>query len=392
LRLVHYLPRILLAEGGLVRAVYDLSLAMARRGHEVTVLSYDVADAPAEWRRGEAGFPRVVRLDWPRLPRQILSWRALKAASKWLERADVVHCHGPFMFGSVQIANLARRVARPYVYTVHGMLDDWSMSTGAVRKRAFLALGIRRCLERAARVLCTADAELEQAKKWFPRGRGVVLPYLVDTSPFVELPGPGAARRAFAPLQAPVPRVLFMSRLHPKKGLEILLRAMKRMRETGPPVRLVIAGAGDAAYTASLHALTRDLDITDWVDFLGMVSGALKVSLIEACDVFALPTSQENFGLALIEAMACGLTVVTTRGVDIWRELEKAGARVVDPSNESFASALIELFAQPEALVERGLGGRRWVMAEFDPQRSVERYEALYREVAAEMPKRVTGG
>lgn len=367
-----------------MRAVWDLTQAMANRGHAVTILSYDIQDAPAEWLRGEEGFPRVVKLDWPRLPRQVLPRRALKIVSAEISRTDAVHCHGPFMIGSLQTARLAHRAGRPYVFTLHGMLDDWSMSKGAWRKRAFLALGVRRCLELASRVHCTADAELEQARKWFPRGRGMVLPYLVDTKLFVELPGPALAREAFAVLRPPGPRVLFMGRLHLKKGIEVLLGAVRRLHHSGLRARLIVAGSGDEPYVNSLRAKVRELGIQSSVDFLGLVTGERKLSLYQACDVLALPTNQENFGLVLIEAMACGTPVVTTRGVDIWREIEAAGAVIVEQTEESLAEALRGLLSDPHSLSERGAAGRGWVMNAFEPAGSALKYENLYRTIIAE--------
>ncbi|MCC7193603.1 MAG: glycosyltransferase [Phycisphaeraceae bacterium] len=384
LQILHYLPRILLAEGGLVRAVWDLSSAMASRGHAVTLLSYDVQDAPDSWMRGEAGFPRVVRLDWPRLPRQILSRRSLNIVSDEVRRADIVHCHGPFMIGSLQTARVARRLGCPCIFTLHGMLDDWSMSKGALRKRAFLALGVRRCLEQASRVHCTAQAELDQARKWFPQGRGVVLPYLVDTQPYAELPGPAAAQDAFVSLRNDEPRILFMGRLHPKKGIELLLGAAGGLRDAGLRARLIIAGPGEETYIKALRLQAQKLGIADRVDFLGLVTGRQKLSLYQACDVLVLPTSQENFGLVLIEAMACGTPVVTTRGVDIWREISQAGATIIERTEAALTEALRILLADPQALSARGTVGRQWVLSTFAPAEAVGKYEALYREVIAE--------
>lgn len=378
---VHYLPLIALEEGGLVRSVYDLCQVMASRGMDVTLVTYDTRDAPAAWLEGGEGVPRVVKVPGPILPRQILGRRSLKIAAQWIAQADVVHVHGPFILSSVQIAKVARRLRKPYVFTLHGMLDDWSMARRPLLKRLFMALGVKRALRRASRVHCTAEKELEQAQKWFGEGWGVVLPYIVDTKPYVTLPGPEKAKAAFPVLRRPEKKVLFLGRLHEKKGVDLLIRAAASPRSGVEPFRVVIAGPSEPAYLDSLKRLAGTLGVFERVDFIGMVRGDLKVSLMQSVDLMALPTWQENFGLVLVESMACGTPVVTTFGVDIWPEIEAAGGLVCDRSSEAFALALRDALGAPEVLKRRGEMGRRWVMDQLNPALVAQGYEALYREV-----------
>lgn len=380
---VHYLPLIALEEGGLVRSVFDLCQLLAARGMDVTLLTYDTRDAPAAWLSGEPGFPRVVKMPKPILPRQILGGRSLKIAAEWMRKADLVHVHGPFILSSVQMANLARRLGKPYVFTAHGMLDDWSMARRPFLKRMFMSLGVKRALRRAARVHCTADKELEQAQKWFGEGWGVVLPYVVNTRPYENLPGPEAAREKFPALRRPEKKVLFLGRLHEKKGADLLIRAVASPRSGAEPFRVVIAGPGEPSYVEGLRRLAVRMGVLERVDFIGMVGSDLKVSLMQSVELMALPTWQENFGLVLVESMACGTPVVTTFGVDIWPEIESAGGLVCERSSESFALALCDGLASPAVLKRRGEMGRKWVMETLNPQVVVRGYEALYREVAA---------
>ncbi|MCE9591740.1 MAG: glycosyltransferase [Planctomycetes bacterium] len=379
---VHYLPSIALHEGGLVRAVFDLCRVLASRGMDVTLLTYDTRDAPKAWLDGEPGTPRVVKMPGPILPRQILGSRSMKIAAEWIEKTDVVHLHGPFILSSVQMAKLARRMKKPYVFTAHGMLDDWSMARRPLLKRLFMAMGVRRALRRASRVHCTADKELEQAQKWFGEGWGIVLPYVVDTQPYENLPGPEAAKAKFPDLRRPEKKVLFLGRLHPKKGVDILLRAAASPRSGYEPFRVVIAGPSEPEYLDGLRRLAGTLGVLERVDFLGMVGGDLKLSLMQSVDVMALPTWQENFGLVLVESMACGTPVVTTWGVDIWPEIEQAGGLICDRSSEAFAMAFRDVLANPVQLRHRGQMGRQWVMETLNPTLVVQGYEAMYREVS----------
>jgi glycosyltransferase involved in cell wall biosynthesis len=132
-----------------------------------------------------------------------------------------------------------------------------------------------------------------------------------------------------------------------------------------------------------LRALADSLNLGDACRFLGMVTGAAKQSLYQAADVFALPTSQENFGLVYTESLACGTPIVATRGTDIWRDLERSGGAVIaDPSPEAFADAIAELAADRKRRAEMGRRGRAFVFAWLNPDKVAAEFEALYAEAA----------
>lgn len=361
LHVVHYLPAVRLAEGGVVRAVLDLCGATAARGHRVTLLTADAADAPGGLAvRLLPGKPRVGGL---------LASTSMTVAAQALREATFLHLHGPWDMAHVQLARVARALGVSYGVTAHGMLDDWSMAQKGLKKRIHLGLFGRRLLRGAAWLHCTAEGEAAQVRLRVPEAHVVVAPLVFDTAPFCALP-------AAAP-SSDLPRVLFLSRLHPKKGLEKLIAACGELKRRGRPVALGVAGSGDPLYVASLGFLAQKEGVE--VEFLGMVTGEDKVRTLRRADVFALPTSQENFGLALVEAMACGVPVVTTRGVDIWPELEGAGARILEVSATAgqWADAIAGML-DTEDRAALGGRGRTWVMEELAPKKTMARYEALY--------------
>jgi glycosyltransferase involved in cell wall biosynthesis len=122
--------------------------------------------------------------------------------------------------------------------------------------------------------------------------------------------------------------------------------------------------------------------------FLGLVSGVEKLSVYQAADLFVLPTSQENFGFVFPEALACGVPVVTTKGVDTWPELEGSGGAMIVPAEAAaMAEAIRQLLADPDRCRRMGAKGREWVLREFGGTAVVERYEALYADAAGLGPK-----
>lgn len=378
MKIVHYLTRFVLADGGVVRAVLDLAAALAAKGHEVVALTYNDADVPADWRSGRAGVPRLVTLDSPRGRLGLLPRPSLVRAAEALRGADALHLHTPWEPSNPQLAAAAHRAGAPYIVSVHGMLDDWCMTQATAKKRLYLALRGRRFLEGAACVHCTAQAELEQAHKWFPNGRGGVIPLVFDLAPYADLPGPEAAQRAFPTLADARLKLLFLSRIHPKKGLEVLIDAAALLVSEGLDLTLSIAGTGDEAYVESVQQRA-ERALGDRAAFLGLVTGADKLSVYQAADLMVIPTSQENFGFVFTEALACRTPVVTTRGVDIWPELETSGgASIAQATPQAVAGAVGKACADRATLIRMGELGREWVFRELDGVRVVERYEGLY--------------
>jgi glycosyltransferase involved in cell wall biosynthesis len=258
------------------------------------------------------------------------------------------------------------------------MLDDWCMAQRGLKKRLYMKLAGRRFLQGAACVHTTAEGERQQAAKWIPKARTAVLPLLVDLSEFDALPGPGPALAAFPQLATTAPKLLFLSRLHPKKGVEILLRAAAEVARRGIHCELFIAGPGDGDYVSRLKRLASELDLGAKTHFLGMVRGMQKTSLYQAADLFVLPTHQENFGLVLVEALACGTPVVTTRGVDIWPELEQAGSAIVSLDPQAVAGAMHERLLHREKLPDIAAQGRTFVRNWLTEEKVIAGYEAMY--------------
>lgn len=392
MRILHYVETTDFTNGGVPRFVLDASRVMAAEGHPSTILTCDSNDTPSEWigveqggtNAGDTFLPRVVNFGLPSLLSKLLGPAQLRTAREEVRKADVVHLHCVWSPSTLQIGAICRELGVPYVVSCHGMLDDWSMEQRSLKKKVFHTLGGRILLEKAARVHCTAPAELEQSKKWFPNGNEAVIPYLMDLEPFRDLPGPEIARRKFSMLgDGSEPTVLFLSRIHYKKGPELLLQAAASLRADGIRGKVAFAGTGEESYLASLKGLATELKLDDSVHFLGQVKGKEKLSLYQSADLFVLPTSQENFGLVLIEALACGTPLITTKGVDIWQDVQESGAgEIVDQAPLQLAGAISKLLRDEKLRKSMAAKARPWVFETFDERRLTGRFENLYHTCA----------
>jgi glycosyltransferase involved in cell wall biosynthesis len=380
MRIAHYMQDIDFTGGGPPRAVIDQVATMHARGHQAGLLTTNVRDVPSSWLDGTPEMPEVVELPAVRGSFGRLSPEGLDRLRETIARFDILHMHGVWEPANLQVAAACRRQSVPYVVSLRGMLDDWSMEQSRSRKRVFLAIGGRRYLERAGAVHCTADAELEQSRKWFPRGTGVVVPNLIDLEPYADAPDPASALKAWPEIAESSFTVLFLSRIQIKKGLEHLIDAVAILRADGrADVRVIVAGTGDDDYVTAMRDRAKTACVADQFTWAGHVGGDLKNSLYAACDLFALPTSQENFGFVFFESLASGTPVVTTDLVDTCHEIERSGGGVIIPQNaERFADAIASFASGERDGIAMGTAGRNWTLENLDTSRVAAEFEAVY--------------
>ncbi len=408
LRIVQFLKWMRRRDGGVVNTVSLLCPMLATLGHRVTLISCEDDDLtdpiwvrqsprPGEAIRHEDGKVASVRVPIrDRLaelrgktalqserddPLQLITPEGLRVCEAVLRDADVLHLHGVWASSNIQLANLARRLRVPFVVSPHGMLDDWSLSKGSFKKKLHLALFSRRVLDDALRVHFEVEEEARQGRVHVKAPVVVGPPPPIDPRSFEPLPSKDLALGAFPQLKTDAFKVLFLGRLSPKKAPDALIRAAKIWKDRGLPIQTFIAGKGHPPeFEGELKVLAQALGVQDSVHFLGLVTGDLKWSLFQAVDVTALPTSQENFGIALVESMICGTPIVTTRQVDTWREFEQAGA-VILPGGlgvaQQTADAIAQLATDRSRAHAFGKQSQAWATRTYSPDMLAQWYAKI---------------
>lgn len=381
--ILHYVDELLEEKGGVVRAVLDMCQLMADAGWRVTLVTGNAADVPEAWKQGESGQPKAYEVTLPGIFRDF-NQKDSKLLGKLMEDADVVHLHTIWDPVNLRVAKYAKQAETPYVVSTHGMLDKWALDQRQFKKRVYWMLLGHRFFNQAASIHCTAEGEKEQVALWGSDSKMMVCPLWFDTADYGSLPGPELARDAIPVLNSDRPKVLFLSRVHHVKGIDVLINATRLLKEQDREIELIVAGPGDDSYRNSLEELAVELSVQDQVHFLGMVRGETKISLYQACDLFALATKQENFGIVLIEAMACELPVVTTPTVDISPEIKRGGAEISAPDPKSFARAIKEFLDNREEAKKRGKGGREFVFDWLATERIAAVYAEMYRDAISQ--------
>lgn len=314
--------------GGVAEGVYQQSVELMKRGHHVEALSCEVDDVP---RLQEAGIPHH------RFNPSSLKWRKSEKTTQWLSNNighfDKVILNGLWMHPLWAAGLAARRANVPYWVMTHGMLDPWflrGMKKRAV-KRVYWALYEGKTFAGARGILFTTMAEQDLAAANYPLESCQM--HVVGYGIQDPCPNPIA-------LKGNETDLLFMSRLHPKKGLELLFEAMTDRTDA----KVKIAGTGDDAYVDALKASAANLH--DRVEWLGFTSGSAKDAALRDCGAMILPSHQENFGVIVVESLAYGRPVLTTNKVNIWKELESDGAGLVCEDNSASIGAQLRAWLE----------------------------------------------
>jgi len=316
-------------------------------------------------------------LDPPSATERLLAVEADRQCARWLLQADLLHLHGVWDPLLLRAARNAWRLRVPYVITPHGMLDVWQLQQKRLKKWLALAMGYRRMLDRAAFLHFLNTDEARLATPLGLASGAQVIPNGVAVEEFSALPTRGALRARF-PQLADHPCVLFLGRLHHKKGLDYLADAFALLLRSVPQARLVVAGP-DGGARAGFERQLRRLGIAEQVLLTGPLYAADKLQALVDCDCFCLPSRQEGFSLAIIEALACGRPVVISEQCH-FPEVATTGAGIVTPLDPAqIATALAQVLTDGAAAARMGQAGRRLVTTRYTWPIVAGRMLATYR-------------
>jgi glycosyltransferase involved in cell wall biosynthesis len=297
---------------------------------------------------------------------------------------DLVHIHTVFSYTSTVAARWSRRQGVPYIVRPLGVLNRWGMVN---RRRLIKSLSFRfveqPLLRRAAAMHYTSRAEQREAEQTGATAPAAVIPLGLDLAAFERLPGAERFLNQFPQARGRV-LVLFLSRLDPKKGLDLLLPAFAEARRHYPSAMLVVAGNGEQNFVAGLHDRASQLGLAQDLVWAGFLSGEDKLAAFAAASVFMLPSYSENFGIALIEAMAAGLPCLATPGVAVAEDLQTCApdALLVAPAEvKPLAEALGRLLGDAAGRAQLGAKARQVASAHFSLSAMGTALRELYSKV-----------
>ncbi len=316
------------AGGGPIEAIKQLGMAQVSAGHQVEVASLDSPHAPYLSHCPLPIYPLGPGRTSYSYSRRLVPW--LYAHGR---EYDAVIVNGIWQFHSFGTWRALRKSDTPYVLFVHGMLDPWFKKQFPVKhlkKWAYWPWAEYQVLRDARAVMFTCEEErvLARSSFWLYRCNEVVVGLGIG-----EPEGtPQLHRQAFTaryPELVGKRLALFMGRIHPKKGCDLLIDAFAQVLGRHPEWHLVFAGPDQVEWRNELDRRAEWLGIADRITWTGMLSGAMKWGALRSAEVFVLPSHQENFGVVVSEALAVGVPTLMSNKVNIWREIQADGAGIV---------------------------------------------------------------
>jgi glycosyltransferase involved in cell wall biosynthesis len=328
MKLLHVVASVDPRGGGPMEGVRQRGLRLEQLGHSVEVVTLD--DPAASFVQG---FPLKVHAVGP----VSSSYGYSAALVPWLEahaaQYDAIVVNGLWQYHSFAAWRTLRRLRLPYFVFTHGMLDPWfkrAYPLKHLKKWLYWPWAEYRVLRDARAVLFTSDEERLQARRsfWLYRAKEEVVAYGTTAPPgnAVELrEGFLAAHSALRGRRL----LLFLSRIHEKKGCDLLVRAFAEVAGSEPTLHLVMAGPDQSGLVVHLKQIAADHGVEERISWPGMLRDEMKWGAFYASDAFILPSHQENFGISVAEALGCGLPVLISDKVNIWREVMAHGAGLV---------------------------------------------------------------
>jgi glycosyltransferase involved in cell wall biosynthesis len=382
---LHVIPAIAARYGGPSSAVRSLCSALS----EITDTTVELATTDADGAGGTLPASAVPQ-DFPVhvLTREFSErWKYSRSMTRWLRenvgRFDVVHIHALWSHSSAAAARAAAHAGVPYIIRPAGMLSKYSLSHGAWSKRLYWWLIEHSTVCRASCFHATSRLEAADIRDVLPKANVRIVANGVEEEAWETPRDQAHLRRRLGLVDDPRPILLFLSRLHSKKGIvDLLLPSLARMKS--PPVLAIVGGADehDPCYEQLVKECIRKLRLEATVHLLGAVEGPSRWQLFDGADAFVLPSHSENFGIVVAEAMARRCPVVITEGVQCFDHVLAAGAGLVVPGEvAALTQALERVLSDPQGRATMGNAGATYAHDHFCWDQIARQVRRMYEEV-----------
>jgi len=362
--------------GGSAEVPYQLAKVLAKRGHEVTVYTSDYK-LSEEWIKSVQELRIKVSpfKSWLNLIGVQITPGLIKCDRRETKNFDVIHMHNYRTFQNIIVHHYAKKYGIPYILQAHGSLPvDVPKQT---LKKMYDSVWGYSILRDAAKVIAVTPTEAEQYKSMgVSEDKIEIVPNGIDLAEFDNLPPKGEFRRKYG-LSGEQKIILYLGRIHQTKGLELLVKAFAEVTKELPNTKLVIVGPDDG-YLPALEKLIKELKIENKTLLTGPLYGEDKLKAYVDADVFVNPRADEIFGIVFLEALACGTSVICSRGCGIADVIDGRAGLVVPYDEKQLQQVLLDVLSDEKMRQEFGEKGKLLVREKFNWVKVAERLESVY--------------
>jgi len=385
-KILHIIPSISFLRGGPSQAVLKMVKALQECGVNVEILTTNddgdsLLDVPLCERviYGDVPvwfFPRFSPNYYP-LREFAFSWEFTQWLWRNIQYYELLHVHAIFSYPSTIAMAISRHQNVPYINRPLGQLCEWSLQQSKLKKNIYLKLIEKTNIVGAKTLHLTAKQEQQELNLLNWNLSSFVLPHGLNMP--IKLANARETLHQMLSIPLKTPIILFLSRLHTKKGLDYLIPALSKLHQD---FVFVLAGSGDPEYEAELDRLLQKNNLGGRTYKLGFVEGEKKDICLQGADLYALTSHSENFGLSVLEALASGTPALVTTGVALSDLVKKQNfGWVVDLEIEAIANSIQEFLDAPDMARQKGDRARQFILENYTWDKIVLKMISIYKEI-----------
>ena len=390
MKILIVVPAIGSVYGGPSKSVLELAKRVAKQGVTVDLVT---TTANGETQLDVPKFQWIEEEDIRIKYFPYISWGDYKfsfSLTKWLYKHvrdyDVVHTNAIFSLPNIPAYWACQKYNTPYLVTPHGMLESWALSYKASKKKLFYNLLEKPALNKASGIQVLATPEKNSVEILNLTAPLFLIPNGIYAEDFISLPSSSFFFDTF-PETKNKQLILFLGRIDPKKGLDLLAPAFAKINQQFPNTHLVIAGPDNVGHLPIAKKYFQKLECLDKVTFTGMLTGEMKYSALASANIYIAPSYSEGFSMSILEGMASGLPCIFTTACNFPEAQEAKVAKVVDVNEEEVTKALFWCLSHPQEAKEMGLKAKEFILNNYTWDKIAKNLILVYEKIISEKEK-----
>ncbi len=384
MKILFVIPALGSVYGGPSKCVLDLAEALGRQGVDLDIIATNAngsnrLNVPTQtWIKEK--FYRVQYFSYW----NFLDYKISLPLTNWLfhhvSDYDLVHTHAIFSYPTLPAHWACQLHQIPYVMTPHGMLQPWALAYKSGKKKIYFNLFERPALQRASAIQLLASTEADNVKDLAIKSPLVIVPNGIHQSDFQFLLDPEIFYQKF-PETRHKTLILFLGRIDPQKGLDLLAIAFEKVRAQFPQTHLIIAGPDNIGFTPTAKSYFAEANCLDSVTFTGMLTGSLKYNALALADLYVAPSYSEGFSISVLEGMASGLPCVITKGCNFPEAALEKAALVVEINAQQIADSLLWFLSNQKEAQQMGDRARKLIFEKYTWDKIAIKMKEIYEDI-----------